>query len=311
MRRQTTAAALLFCTASMLVQAQTRTVQDGVYSDGQATRGAALYGERCAACHGQQLQGAQGPPLAGGLFVSHRQGETVETLRTKVRNTMPLDAPGTLTPQQTADVIAYMLKQNGYPSGRTELATVEATTNPVRFPAARPGSAPAPPAIRMYPPVGTVAQLMRGIFFPNSNLIFTVQQQDPGAPPPAPSAQGGAPATMFDWGQGIYKGWQVIDNAAIALADVSPLMLAPGLRCENGKPAPVTEPDWIKFTDQMVAVSKQIYRVAQTRNQEAVSDATGDLADACAACHQVYRDVGPRGLPPGDPRANVNRCVHR
>src|SRR5690242_7008873 len=190
MRRELTAAALLVLGASILVQAQTRTVQDGVYSENQATRGATLYGERCAACHGQQLQGAQGPPLATDVFVSHWQGETVETLRNKVRNTMPLDAPGTLTPQQTADVIAFMLKRNGYPAGRTDLATVDATTNPVRFPAARPGSAPATSAIRMYPPVGTLAQLMRFIFFPNSNLIFTVQQQDPGAPPPAPSAQG-------------------------------------------------------------------------------------------------------------------------
>jgi hypothetical protein len=164
-----------------------------------------------------------------------------------------------------------------------------------------------------YPAVGNVAQLMRGIFFPNSNLIFTVQQRDPGAPPPAPSPS--TPATMFDWGMGIYTGWQVVDNAAIALADVSPLLLAKNLKCENGRPAPVDDPEWIKFTNEMVAVSKQVLKIAQTRKQDAVSEATGDLSDACAACHRAYRDVGGRGrgAAPGAPPAgaNASRCLSR
>jgi len=154
---------------------------------------------------------------------------------------------------------------------------------------------------------------MRGIFFPNSNLIFAVQQQDPGAAKGPNNIQAGA-STYFDWGNGIYTGWQVVDNAAIAIADMSPLMLNPELKCENGRPAPVGDPDWIKFTEQMVNVSKQIYRLSQTRNQEAVSDATGDLSDACAACHSAYRDVRGRGAAPpnpGDPQANASRCLSR
>jgi hypothetical protein len=119
----------------------------------------------------------------------------------------------------------------------------------------------------------------------------------------------------------------VIDNAAVALADVSPLMLTPGLRCENGRLAPVTEPDWIRFTQQMIDVSRRTYAAAQTRSQEAVSDATGDLSDACAACHQVYREGrGGRGAAAGaaatasgdaagnagtNGAANAGRCLHR
>ena len=137
---------------------------------------------------------------------------------------------------------------------------------------------------------------MRGVFFPNSNLLFTVQTRDPAAPvpPPDPAAKG-AGFSVFEWGQGIYTGWPVIENAAAALADASPWMLTPGLRCENGRLAPVTEPDWIRFTEQMVSVAKRGYRLAQTKNQEAVSEWTGDLSDACAACHSTYRDVGGRG----------------
>jgi hypothetical protein len=154
---------------------------------------------------------------------------------------------------------------------------------------------------------------MRGIFFPNSNLIFAVQQQDPGAPKGPNNVQAGT-STYFDWGMGIYTGWQVVDNAAVALIDLSPMMLNPGLRCENGRAAPVTDPDWIKFTEQMITISKQVYRLSQNRNQEAVSDATGDLSDACAACHTAYRDVRGRGAAPPDPtnpQANASRCQSR
>lgn len=184
------------------------------------------------------------------------------------------------------------------------------------------GATPASPAAQgapqtsapPYPPVGNLAQLMRGVFFPNSNLIFTVQTHDPAAPAPPPSAGSTDKGFSFAaWGAGIYTGWQVIDNAAVALADVSPLMLAPGLTCENGRPAPVTDPDWIRFTDRMVEVSKEIYALSLKRDQEAVAAATGDLSDACAACHQAYRDVRRGGPPPdpSDPKAGALRCQSR
>jgi hypothetical protein len=116
-----------------------------------------------------------------------------------------------------------------------------------------------------------------------------------------------------DWGAGIYGGWQLVDNAAIALADASPLMLTPGIRCENGRLAPVTDADWITFTEQMIAVARKTYQVSQSRNQEAVSDATGDLSDACANCHQAYRDIRTRNRAPdpNDPSNKAARCMSR
>ena len=179
---------------------------------------------------------------------------------------------------------------------------------------AAPGRGTPPPttAAKSYPVNGNLAQLMRGIFFPNSNLIFTVQQRDPGVPLPPANIQPGA-SSVFDWGMGIYTGWQVVENAAVAIADVSPLMLAPELKCENGRPAPVTDPDWIRFTDQMISVSQRVYKLAQSKNQEAVAEATGDLSDACAACHQAYRDVRGRGRGANPLEAGVNpsRCLSR
>jgi hypothetical protein len=108
-----------------------------------------------------------------------------------------------------------------------------------------------------------------------------------------------------NWGSGIYSGWELVDYAAAALADASPLMLVPGLRCENGRAAPIADREWIRYTEEMIAVSRTLYALSQTRNQEAVSDATGDLSDACANCHRAYRDVGaPGGRGRGGANAN-------
>jgi mono/diheme cytochrome c family protein len=312
----TVTAIILFITASMSIDAQTAaTVQDGVFSDAQASRGQALYAQRCAGCHGPALQGAQAPPLSGGAFVRKFRTEPLSALFIKIRYTMPPNAAAAaqLTAEQGADLVAHVLKTNGFPAGKTDFAAADATASRILWPAAPGNSATVNTAAR-YTPTGTLNQLMRGVFFPNSNLLFTVQTRDPAAPvpPPDPAAKG-AGFSVFEWGQGIYTGWPVIENAAAALADASPWMLTPGLRCENGRMAPVTEADWIRFTEQMISVARRGYRLSQTKNQEAVAEWTGDLSDACAACHSVYRDVGGRGrgANPLAPGLNLARCTHR
>ena len=309
--------ALLAVLSAMAHAQAPRSVQDGVFTDAQAARGQALYGTQCASCHGDGMKGAQAPPLVGEAFAGNWSAQPLSALAGKIRNTMPAGAPGTLTPEQSADLVAHILKTGGFPAGRTELPSAEPALAQVSLPA---GKAPATTAAgpgRVYPPLGNMAQLMRGIFFPNSNLIFTVQTHDPAAKPTtpaAPAATGQPPGfSWVDWGAGIYGGWELIDNAALALADASPLMLAPGIRCENGRLAPVTDPDWIKYTEQMIAVARATYKISQTRNQEAVSDATGDLSDACANCHFAYRDIRQPGRVPDptDPSNKAARCMPR
>lgn len=309
------AAACLAWIAGQAHAQAARTVRDGIYSDAQAARGEAIYRQQCASCHGNALEGAQAPPLVTDVFVSRWQTQPLSDLVGKIRNTMPAEAPGTLTPQQSADIVAHILKTGGFPSG-TELASDQAALSRIAWPEGLVSNSMATPARgRVYPPLGNMAQLMRGIFFPNSNLIFTVQTRDPGAPAPPPPA-GGAQSGGFsfvDWGAGIYGGWQLVDNAAIALADASPLMLAPGIRCENGRLAPVNDPDWIRFTEEMMAVARRTYRASQTRSQDAVAEITGDLSDACANCHRAYRDVRQpgRALDPADPSGKAGRCMTR
>ncbi len=83
---------------------------------------------------------------------------------------------------------------------------------------------------------------MRGIYFPNANLIFDVQQHDP-AVPKKPTGDGSSTETYSS----AYSGWDIVENAAIALTDSVDLILTPGRLCQNGKPVPLQQPDFQKF----------------------------------------------------------------
>ena len=180
------AAATFLIAASISIEAQAPpTVQDGVFSDAQATRGQALYTQRCAGCHGPALAGAQAPPLAGSAFTFKWRKEPLSALFIKIRYTMPPnpapDATPRLTPAEGADLVAHVLKTNGFPAGKTDFATSDATASRIGWPPA-PAAREEPPVVAArYPPTGTLNQLMRGVFFPNSNLLFTVQTRDPAA----------------------------------------------------------------------------------------------------------------------------------
>ena len=140
-------------------------------------------------------------------------------------------------------------------------------------------------------PVGNLAELMRAILFPNSNFLFDVQTTDPGAPPEAGSEDDRSASSLFS---GIYAGWQVPQQAALALAEVEPLILNADRKCENGKPAPVANEDFQKHAKQLTSVARQIYAAAHEEDQEKVSDLTNELAGACEDCHAIYRKYQDR-----------------
>ena len=309
-------AIVLALAASISIEAQaTRTLQDGVFSDAQAARGQALYTERCAGCHGAELTGGvQAPPLEGATFRFKWRQEPLSALFIKIRYTMPPNAADAakLTAEQSADLVAHVLKSNGFPPGNADFAAADAAISSVGWPPA-PATGEQPPSVAArYPPTGTVNQVMRGIFFHNANLIFAVQEVDPKDLPGTPSSDKPGGITIFDQGLMTYTGWLAVENAATALADASTLLLQPGLRCQNGRPAPITEPDWIRFTDRTLAGARRMYRLAQTRNTEAISEFTLELSNSCNACHQVYRSDGGRGRGANAGAATGGgRCVHR
>jgi S-disulfanyl-L-cysteine oxidoreductase SoxD len=102
----------------------TKSANDGVYTAEQAKQGEVLYKEQCATCHGDNLEGSGPmPPLAGKDFLTNWTGKTVGDLFEKTHTTMPATAPGTLTPEQAAQIVAHMLAQGKYPAGTTALDT--------------------------------------------------------------------------------------------------------------------------------------------------------------------------------------------
>jgi mono/diheme cytochrome c family protein len=122
-------------------QPANRTVLDGVYAAEQAKRGEALYTENCAACHDATLAGGIGPALAGMEFIAGWKDRTVGELFEAIKNTMPLTAPGTLTAEQTADAVSFILSFNKFPAGTTAMAADAAPLKAVKF--AEPGAASA------------------------------------------------------------------------------------------------------------------------------------------------------------------------
>ena len=149
-----------------------------------------------------------------------------------------------------------------------------------------PEQAPAQQAAGPTPqPYGTLAQVMRAIPFPNSNIIFDTQDKDPAAAP-KPGDGGGATNAYA----GVYSGWQAVEQAAIALSETANLIMIPGRKCENGLPAPLDREDFRKFAQGLADAGKAAYKAAQTKNQDAMVEVSGTVSDACAACHEIYRD---------------------
>jgi len=115
------------------------TVWDGVYTDVQAGRGAALYQRSCASCHGDKLQGkGQTPALTGSDFTMDWNGMTVGDLFDKIQTSMPADKPGSLSREQNASLVAYLLNANKFPSGTAELSSDAEHLRQIRFEAAPP-----------------------------------------------------------------------------------------------------------------------------------------------------------------------------
>jgi mono/diheme cytochrome c family protein len=123
-----------------LVQAQQpASVWDGVYSQDQAARGKAVYTKECSSCHGASLNGSgQAPPLEGADFKGNWNGQTVNDLFDKMQTSMPADRPGQLTRQQNADILAFLLSSNGFPTGQKELPTDGGALQKIKFEAAKP-----------------------------------------------------------------------------------------------------------------------------------------------------------------------------
>lgn len=116
-----------------------RTVWDSVYTASQASRGETAYVNSCARCHQTSLGGAdQSPPLAGGAFLGNWNGVPLSDLQDRIRTTMPSDSVGIYDRQLVTDVMAYMLKVNGFPAGANDLPKETERLKEILVQAAKP-----------------------------------------------------------------------------------------------------------------------------------------------------------------------------
>ena len=169
------------------------------------------------------------------------------------------------------------MKRIGSLFALTVLVGACTATPPTPEPAAAPAAAT---------PHANLAQLMQAIPFPASNIIFDAQSTDPGATKEPGERGAGATADFAS----VYGGWMGVENAAIALQETANLLIIPGRMCDNGKPAPVEQEDYRRFTQQLVDAGAAALKAAQAKDLDAIVDVSGTVTEACAACHDVYRD---------------------
>jgi mono/diheme cytochrome c family protein len=105
-----------------LAQEAGRSAAAGAYTDAQVERGAQAYSAQCAICHGADMRGSPGAPaLSGPEFMFGWNSRTAGELLDYVRKNMPPGQAGSLSDQDYADVVAGILKANGFPAGPAEL----------------------------------------------------------------------------------------------------------------------------------------------------------------------------------------------
>jgi mono/diheme cytochrome c family protein len=130
-----------FSARGTLVAQQAKSQWDGVYTEDQAKRGEGLYSQYCASCHGPDLSGGEmAPGLTGGEFSSNWNDLSLGELFERMRVSMPQNSPGSLSRQQNADILAFVLFKSNFPAGQAELPTQTEMLNTIKFIASKPNA---------------------------------------------------------------------------------------------------------------------------------------------------------------------------
>jgi hypothetical protein len=150
----------------------------------------------------------------------------------------------------------------------------------------RPAATPPQPASS-----ANVLQVMRGILFPSSNVIFAAQSDDP-----AKIAQAEDPATATDPLKSAYGGWEAVMNAGLTLSEATRLLELPRA-CSNGKPAPIDADVWKKGLEELRTAGMAAFEAGKAKDQDKVLEAADKVVTACSTCHDKYRETTPRCTP--------------
>jgi len=134
-------------------------------------------------------------------------------------------------------------------------------------------------------------QLMRAFPFPHSNVVFDTQNRDPIGPEKKQSMV----FSVYRWQDAdTYAGWEGVENSALALAEMAPMLLIPRA-CANGLPAPVDQADWKAAVEGLVSAGEAAHKAALTKNLDEMLAVSETVVNSCSACHDKYRDVDLEG----------------
>jgi len=107
---------------------------DALFTSAQAVAGKAAYQRNCASCHGAGVDDGTAPALRGAAFLGKYGGKPAADLFTYVSTKMPPAASGSLGGAEYAQIIAYVLQQSGFATGRKEFASDAAALASVTIP---------------------------------------------------------------------------------------------------------------------------------------------------------------------------------
>jgi hypothetical protein len=149
------------------------------------------------------------------------------------------------------------------------------------------GAGPPKPATATMQVQSDLNQLMRGVLYPASNVVFSAQSVNPADVKFVP---GQDPSLATDPLTSTFGGWQAVENAALALTESTNLLLIPGRNCANGVPVPMNTPDWARFVQELRDAGMKAYKAAQSKDQDKMIEAADTLTMACAGCHRKWRE---------------------
>lgn len=135
--RSSTAMAFLIACVALIVpnaaraQKTSRSTLSGVFTAEQAAAGKDVFVGSCTGCHTSASH-------TGAIFLSHWAGKPLSELYGFVSQRMPKATPGSLSEDEYVFVVAYVLKINGMPAGKTELTGDPELLNDIRFDARTP-----------------------------------------------------------------------------------------------------------------------------------------------------------------------------
>jgi hypothetical protein len=131
----------------------------------------------------------------------------------------------------------------------------------------------------------TLNQLMRGTFYPASNVFFAAQDLNPADVPRAKD-----PNMATDPLTSIFGKWEAVENSALAISELADLLMRPGQKCSNGLDVPLKNADWARLVQGLRDAGMAAYAAAKEKDQDKIIDAAGVMTTACANCHVKYRE---------------------